>query len=54
MNEYLLVMYGSFTRRGDQYSDIEYYVFLKDDTISTFDSAKWLNEVASYTLLYQK
>src|SRR5699024_8661822 len=24
-----------------------------DDTISTFDSAKWLNEVASYTLLYQ-
>lgn len=48
------MMYGSFTKgEGDQYSDIEYYVFLKDDTISTFDSAKWLNEVASYTLLYQ-
>lgn len=48
------MMYGSFTKgEGDQYSDIEYYVFLKDDTISTFDSAKWLNEVASYHLLYQ-
>lgn len=48
------MMYGSFTKgEGDQYSDIEYYVFLKDDTISTFDSAKWLNEVASYTLLYK-
>src|SRR5690625_5386648 len=48
------MMYGSFTKgEGDQYSDIEYYVFLKDDTISTFDTAKWLNEVASYTLLYQ-
>src|SRR5699024_12869586 len=48
------MMYGSFTKgEGDQYSVIEYYVFLKDDTISTFDSEKWLNEVASYTLLYQ-
>ncbi|MGH2137812.1 lincosamide nucleotidyltransferase Lnu(B), partial [Enterococcus faecalis] len=31
------MMYGSFTKgEGDQYSDIEYYVFLKDDTTPTF------------------
>src|SRR5690606_12788463 len=48
------MMYGSFTKgEGDQYSDIEFYVFLKDDTVSTFDSAKWLYEVAPYSLLYQ-
>src|SRR5699024_4143101 len=48
------MMYGSYTKgEGDQYSAIEYYVVLKDDIISTFDSAKWLNEVASYTILYQ-
>lgn len=47
------MMYGSFTKgEGDQYSDIEYYVFLKNDAISTFDSAKWLGEVAPYILLY--
>lgn len=48
------MMYGSFTKgEGDQYSDIEFYVFLKDDMVSTFDSAKWLYEVAPYSLLYQ-
>ncbi|MFD1707232.1 lincosamide nucleotidyltransferase Lnu(B) [Siminovitchia sediminis] len=48
------MMYGSFTKReGDQYSDIEFYVFLKDNTVSTFDSARWLYEVAPYSLLYQ-
>lgn len=48
------MMYGSFTKgEGDQYSDIEFYIFLKDDAVSTFDSAKWLYEVAPYSLLYQ-
>ncbi|MDU4695854.1 MAG: lincosamide nucleotidyltransferase Lnu(B) [Paenibacillus sp.] len=48
------MMYGSFTKgEGDQYSDVEFYVFLKDDMVPTFDSAKWLHEVAPYSLLYQ-
>lgn len=48
------MMYGSFTKNeGDQYSDIEFYVFLKDDMFATFDSAKWLYEVAPFSLLYQ-
>lgn len=48
------MMYGSFTKNeGDQYSDIEFYVFLKDDIIPTFESAKWLYEVAPFSLLYQ-
>lgn len=48
------MMYGSFTKgEGDQYSDIEFYVFLKDNMVSAFDSAKWLYEVAPYSLLYQ-
>src|SRR5699024_12640435 len=48
----MILIYNTKIER-DQYSDIEYNVFLKDDTISTFDSTKWINERASYTLLYQ-
>lgn len=48
------MMYGSFTKNeGDQYSDIEFYVFLKDDIFPTFDSTKWLYKVAPFSLLYQ-
>src|SRR5699024_4010241 len=47
------MMYGSFAKgEGDEYSDIEYYGFLKDYTICTFDSVIWRNEGDAYTLLY--
>ena len=37
-------MYGSFTKNeGDQYSDIEFYVFLKDK--ENFSSEKWVNQI---------
>ena len=37
------MMYGSFTKgEGDQYSDIEFYIFLKDSITSNFDSSNWL------------
>ena len=48
------MMYGSFTKgEGDQYSDIEFYIFLKDSRTSSFDSSNWLFDVAPYLLLYK-
>lgn len=48
------MMYGSFTKgEGDQHSDVEFYIFLKDDMVPNFDSTKWLYEVAPYSLLYK-
>lgn len=48
------MMYGSFTKgEGDQYSDIEFYIFLKDSITSNFDSSNWLFDVAPYLLLYK-
>lgn len=37
-------MYGSFTKNeGDQYSDIEFYIFLKDK--ENFSAEKWVNQI---------
>ena len=48
------MMYGSFTKgEGDQYSDIEFYIFLKDSITSNFDSFNWLFDVAPYLMLYK-
>ena len=48
------MMYGSFTKgEGDQYSDIEFYIFLKDSRTSSFDSSNWLFDVSPYLLLYK-
>ena len=48
------MMYGSFTKgEGDQYSDIEFYIFLKDSITSNFDSSNWLFDVAPYLMLYK-
>lgn len=47
------MMYGSFTKgEGDQYSDIEYYIFLKDNTIE-FDADQWLGKLAPHSLFYK-
>lgn len=48
------LMFGSFaTGEGDQYSDIEFAVFIRDDSLNDFDQRSWLNSfspVAAYFL----
>lgn len=40
------MMYGSFTKgEGDQYSDVEFYIFIADDVINNFNSRLWISEV---------
>lgn len=47
------MMYGSFTKgEGDQYSDIEFYIFLKDKQVHGFKSSDWLMDVEPYDLLF--
>lgn len=47
------MMYGSFTKgEGDQYSDVEFYIFLKDDEIHDFKSSEWIKDIESYDLLF--
>lgn len=41
-----ILMYGSFTQGcGDEYSDVEFYLFVKDDDIPSFDTEKWIEEI---------
>ncbi|MFD1848878.1 nucleotidyltransferase domain-containing protein [Oceanobacillus bengalensis] len=47
------MMYGSFTKgEGDQYSDVEFYVFLKNTEIGQFESSDWIRDIAPYDLLF--
>lgn len=47
------MMYGSFTKgEGDQYSDVEFYVFLKNTEIGQFESSDWISDIAPYDLLF--
>ncbi|WP_055108866.1 hypothetical protein [Paenibacillus ihumii] len=47
------MMYGSFTKgEGDQYSDVEFYIFLKDDEIHDFKSSEWIKDIGPYDLLF--
>lgn len=47
------MMYGSFTKgEGDQYSDVEFYVFLKNTEIEQFESSVWIRDIAPYDLLF--
>lgn len=44
-------MYGSFTKNeGDQYSDIEFYIFLKDE--ENFLSEKWVSQIHPVALYF--
>ncbi|MDQ0271286.1 hypothetical protein [Cytobacillus purgationiresistens] len=48
------MMYGSFTKgEGDQFSDVEFYVFVKEEQFSSFDSSHWINEIAPNDLLLE-
>lgn len=43
------LMYGSFTQNsGDKYSDVEFYIFIKDDLFKDFDSKKWISNIHQY------
>ena len=44
-------MYGSFTKsEGDKYSDIEFYIFLKNK--ENFSSEKWVNQIHPVALYF--
>lgn len=46
-----ILMYGSFTKNeGDQYSDIEFYIFLKEK--ENFSAEKWVNQVYPTALYF--
>jgi lincosamide nucleotidyltransferase len=41
-----IMMYGSFTQGcGDTFSDIEFYVFIEDNSYTEFDSCPWVTEI---------
>ncbi|WP_102275311.1 nucleotidyltransferase [Cytobacillus massiliigabonensis] len=47
------MMYGSFTKgEGDQYSDVEFYIFIADDLINSFNSRHWISEVSPVDLIF--
>ncbi len=44
-------MYGSFTKNeGDKYSDIEFYIFLKN--LENFSGEKWVNQIHPVSLYF--
>ncbi|QTD41860.1 nucleotidyltransferase [Sporosarcina sp. Te-1] len=44
--------YGSFTKgEGDSFSDIEFYIFLKDGMVSAFNSMQWISDIYPVDLL---
>lgn len=46
-----IFMYGSFTKNeGDQYSDIEFYIFLKDKT--NFSATRWVSQIHPLVLFF--
>lgn len=45
------MMYGSFTKgEGDRYSDVEFYIFLKNEAFEYFSSSNWISDIALYDL----
>lgn len=47
------MMYGSFTKgEGDQYSDVEFYLFIADDLIHHFNSKHWISAVHPVDLIF--
>lgn len=50
-NVSVVLMYGSFTKNeGDQYSDIEFYIFLKNK--ENFSPEKWVNQIYPTALYF--
>lgn len=47
------MMYGSFTKgEGDQYSDVEFYIFIHDAKIKDFNSRQWVSEIYPVDLIF--
>ncbi|TCJ01672.1 nucleotidyltransferase domain-containing protein [Cytobacillus praedii] len=47
------MMYGSFTKgQGDQYSDVEFYIFIANDVVDRFDSKRWISKVYPVDLIF--
>ncbi|MFD1203720.1 MULTISPECIES: nucleotidyltransferase [Sporosarcina] len=47
------MMYGSFTKgEGDQYSDVEFYIFIDDHRIDHFSSKDWISAISPIELLF--
>lgn len=48
------MMYGSFSQNcGDQYSDIEFYIFIRDDEFDNFISREWIEDIEPYYLHFR-
>lgn len=46
------IMYGSFAKgEGDEFSDIEFYLFLQPSALAAFDPSTWLAQIAPLALL---
>lgn len=44
-----LMMYGSFTQNaGDRWSDVEFYVFVRDEDFDDFSSGEWIGGVSPF------
>ncbi len=47
------LMYGSFAREeGDEFSDIEFYLFLDEGEYKTFDQVEWVRQIAPIFLYF--
>ncbi|WP_413376654.1 nucleotidyltransferase [Alkalihalobacillus sp. 1P02AB] len=47
------MMYGSFIKgEGDQYSDVEFYIFIADDKVEKFSSRPWISALSPVDLLF--
>lgn len=49
-----VMMYGSFTQNaGDEFSDVEFYVFMRDEVVTGFNSRRWIASIAPvYTCFF--
>jgi lincosamide nucleotidyltransferase len=46
-----VMMYGSFTQNcGDAFSDVEFYVFVNDESFKVFNAADWIFQIHPYEL----
>ncbi|MEK3935326.1 nucleotidyltransferase [Sporosarcina sp. FSL W7-1349] len=47
------MMYGSFTKNeGDPFSDVEFYLFIDNESMNHFNSRQWISEVHPVDLLF--